>query len=57
LIVTPELLRPPRVRKGSVLPDLLHPRARVRSVTKVLLLRLQITWSMMIRLGWQLLTT
>jgi len=46
----PELSRLPRVRKGSVLLDLLPPGARVRNVSRVPLQRLWITWSMMTRL-------
>jgi len=53
----PELSRLPRERKGSMLPDLLLPGARVRSISRVLLWRLWIIWSMMIRLGMLLLTT
>jgi len=52
-----ELSRPPRARKGSVLPDLLLPGARVRSISRVPLRKLRITWSMMTRLGLLLLTT
>jgi hypothetical protein len=54
---SPEPLRPPRARNGSALLDLLHPRARVRNISRVLLQKLQITWSMMTRLGWPLLIT
>jgi len=52
-----ELSRLPRARKGSMLPDLLLPGARVRSVSRVPLWKLRITWSMMTRLGLLLLTT
>jgi hypothetical protein len=51
-----ELSRLPRARKDSALPDLLHPRARVRNISRVLLWKLWMTWNMMIRLGWLLLT-
>jgi hypothetical protein len=51
-----ELSRPPKARRDSALPDPLLPGARAKSVSRVPLRKLWIIWSMMIRLGWLLLT-
>jgi len=51
-----ELSRPPKARRDSVLLDPLLPGARAKSISRVPLRKLQIIWSMTIRLGWLLLT-